>query len=75
MSVYKIRCIVEWIRAQGKLPRDAYDQALSVDELMEWFGLNKHLSRGEQVYMRGELAAIVEAELLLAELKLTEVMR
>ena len=72
MNIYKIRSIVEWIRGQGKLPRDAYDQALSVDELMGWFGLNECLSRGEQVYMRRELVSMIEAELLLAGLKLSE---
>jgi len=69
MNEYKIRSIIGWIRAQGKLPRDAYGQMLSVDDLMSWFRLDECLTPGEQLYMRKELAVMVEAELSLDELK------
>jgi hypothetical protein len=74
MNVYKVRSIIEWIRAQGKLPTDAYGQVLSVDELMGWFGLTEHLTIGEQLAMREEVAAMVEAELSLEELKSSELL-
>jgi len=71
MNVYKVRKIIEWIRTQGKLPKDAYGQVLSVDDLMGWFGLNGRLTGGEQLYIRKELAAMIEAELALEEIKLS----
>jgi len=74
MNVYKVRKIIEWIRAKGKLPTDAYGQILSVDDLMGWFGLNGWLTGGEQLYIRNELAAMIEAELALEEIKLSELL-
>lgn len=74
MNEYKIRNIIGWIRAQGGLPRDAYGQMLSVDDLMGWFGLNERLTPGEQMCMRKEFVAMVEAELSLDELKLAELL-
>jgi len=72
MNVYKMRNIIEWIRAQGKLPTDEYGQMLSVDDLMGWFGLNGCLTGGEQLYIRRELEAMIQAELALEEMKLSE---
>jgi hypothetical protein len=74
MNVYKARKIIEWIRAQGKLPTDAYGQILSVDDLMGWFRLNGCLTGGEQLYIRNELAAMIEAELALEKIKLSELL-
>jgi len=59
MNEYKIRSIIGWIRAKGRLPTDAYGQVLSVDDLMGWFGLTKQLTPGEQLYMRKELGLMV----------------
>ena len=72
MNVYKVRSIMDWIRAQGKLSTDAYGQVLSVDGLMGWFGLIDCLTPGEQLYLRKELAAMIEAELAFEELRLYE---
>lgn len=74
MNEYKIRSIIWWIRGKGRLPTDAYGQVLSVDDLMSWFGLDECLTPGEQLYMRKELAAMVEAELSLDELKSSELL-
>jgi hypothetical protein len=74
MNVYKVRNIIDWIRAHGKLPTDAYGQVLSVDDLMGWFGLNGCLTAGEQLYIRKELAAMTEAELALEKIKLSELL-
>ena len=75
MNVYKVRSIIELVRSQGKLPTDAYGQVLSVDDLMGWFGLTERLTAGEQLYMRKELAAMVEAELAVERLKQAEQVR
>ena len=72
MNIYKIRRIVEWIRANGKLPTDAYGEVLSPDNLIGWFGLNEVLTVDEQEYMRKELAAMIEAELSLEDLRLSK---
>ena len=72
MNIYKIRRIVEWIRANGRLPTDAYGEVLSPDDLIGWFGLNEVLTVDEQEYMRKELAAMVEAELSLENLRLSK---
>ncbi len=72
MNIYKIRRIVEWIRANGRLPTDAYGEVLSPDDLIGWFGLNEVLTADEQEYMRKELAAMVEAELSLEGLRLSK---
>ena len=75
MNVYKIRRIIEWIRSKGKLPTDAYGQVLSVNDLMGWFGLTEFLTTGEQIYMRQELADMIEAELSLEKLRMPEKLR
>ena len=69
MSMHKIRSIVNHIRGQGKLPTDPYDQLLSVDNMIAWFGLTGRLSREEIRLIKKELSAMVEVELLLLELK------
>ncbi len=71
MDIYKMRNLIGWIRAQGKLPRDAYGQVLSVDDMMGWFGLTECLDRPEQMRMREELAAMIEAESLLEKVRLS----
>ncbi len=71
-NVYKLRKIVDWIRSQGKLPRDEFGQVLSIDDLMGWFGLTEYLTRAEQLAVRKELTAMVEAELAVERLKQLE---
>ncbi len=63
MNIYKLRKIIDLIRRQGKLPTDQFGQILPVDDLMGWFGLTECLTRAEQLGMKKELAAMVEAEL------------
>ena len=72
MNECKIRRILEWIRSQGKLPTDAYGQILSVHDLMGWFGLTESLTKGEQIHMHKELAGMIEAELSLDKLKISQ---
>ena len=75
MNIYKLRKIIDWIRSQGKLPTDEFGQILSIDELMGWFGLTECLTRAEQLAVRKELAAMVEAELTTEELRQLEQIR
>ena len=72
MNIYKLRKIIDWIRRQGKLPTDEFGQILSVDDLMGWFGLTEYLTRAEQLSVRKELTAMVEAELAVERLKQLE---
>jgi hypothetical protein len=75
MNIYKVRKIIELIRRQGKLPKDAYGQMLSIDELIGWFSLNECLTVGEKSYVGRELAAMIEAELTMDKLKESEQIR
>ncbi len=69
MNIYKLRKIIDLIRRQGKLPTDQFGQILPVDDLMGWFGLTESLTRTEQLGIKKELAAMVEAELAVERLE------
>ena len=62
MNDYKIRYVLEMIRREGKLPEDPYGQTLPVNDLVEWFGLDKVLNEKELVYVKRELEGMKEAE-------------
>lgn len=72
MNGYKIMCILEYIRKQGRLPRDPAGVILDPCALLVWYGLDKRLTDREQAYLVGELAAMVEAELFVELLGLEE---
>ncbi len=69
MNTYKLRKIMDLIRRQGKLPTDQFGQILPVDDLMGWFGLTESLNRAEQLGMKKELTAMVDAELAVERLE------
>ena len=69
MNIYKLRTIIDLIRRQGKLPTDQFGQILPVDDLMGWFGLAESLNRAEQLCMKKEFDAMVEAELAVESLE------
>jgi hypothetical protein len=75
MNIYKLRKLVDWIRSQGRLPTDEFGQILPVDDLMDWFGLSDCLTRHEQLCIKKELAAMVEAELSVERLRQLEQLR
>jgi hypothetical protein len=75
MNIHKARKVIELIRSHGKLPADEFGQILSVDDLMGWFGLSECLTRAEQLCIREELAAMVEAELAVERLRQLEELR
>ena len=69
MNVYKLRKIIDWIRSQGRLPTDQFDQILPVYDLMGWFGLSDCLTIDEQLYIEEELKGMIEAESAVAQLE------
>ncbi len=72
MNIYKLRKIVELIRSHGRLPTDEFGQILPIDDLMGWFGLTECLTQAEQLCIKKELTAMVEAELTVESLKQLE---
>jgi hypothetical protein len=72
MNACKLRAIIGLIRSQGELPTDGFGQILCVDDLMAWFGLSECLTREEQLHIRRELAAMVDAELAMERLRQLE---
>jgi hypothetical protein len=70
MNKHKLRCITEYIKNSGKMPRDQWGDVLSVDELMVYFDLEDCLDKHEQAFMRIELASMVEADLFIDRFKL-----
>ena len=70
MNVYKIRYILEFIRRQGKLPTDRWGQTLDGGDLLVWFGLDKHLTKEEQIQITQELSAMAEAEMVVDQIKM-----
>lgn len=72
MNTYKLRDIISHIRSLGRLPTDAYDQRLNVNELMDWFGLTENLTAFEKERVEVELSLLIEAELYVERLKEAE---
>lgn len=75
MNKRKVWDILDFIRGQGQLPSDPFGQILAVDDLMAWFGLAEQLSPEERRLVRVELAAMVEAQRALDELRMSEQLR
>ena len=69
MNPYTLRHILNFIRSQGKLPKDQIGQILPVSDLLAWFGLSECLTKPEQLFIEKDLAAMVEAELSIEQLK------
>jgi hypothetical protein len=72
MNIYKKQDIVAFIRKQGKLPTDQFGQILPVDDLISWFELDKCLNRHEQLVIKKELEALIEAEEAMEKIRLME---
>lgn len=75
MNKRKVWNILDFIRGQGKLPTDEFGQILPVDDLMVWFGVAERLSTEEKRLIRVELAAMVEAQQTVEELRMAEQLR
>jgi hypothetical protein len=48
-----------------------YGQRVTIDELMEWFGLTENLTTTEQLDVKKERALLIEGELYIERLKQT----
>ncbi len=72
VNLYKIRCVLDFIRRQGKLPTGEYGQMLSASDLLAWFGLKECLNTDELSYIKEELAGMIEAEMAVEKLKQSE---
>jgi len=70
MNGYKLRNILEYIRREGRLPRDREGDILNPRGLLAWYGLDERLTEREQAYVMRELAAMTEAELFTELLEL-----
>lgn len=54
------------------MPVDQYGQVLAASDLLAWFGLNEVLTVGELLYIKEELAGMIEAEIAVERLKQAE---
>lgn len=72
MNIHKLRDIISHIQSYGDLPTDVYGQRLSVNELMDWFGLTENLTASEQREVKRELSLLIEAEVYIERLKQAE---
>ena len=70
MNQYKLRGVVEFLRAEAAKLHESWDIATEMDELMACFGLHALLSREELAVVRRELLDIVEAEAFLERLRI-----
>ena len=69
MNPYKIRTVVDRIRANGGLPTDQFGAILESDDVLAWFGLTRLLTPAEQNVIKNELRMMAEAQLLADQLK------
>ena len=72
MNGQKVKGVLSLIRRQGRLPTDQFDQVLSVDDLVGWFGLDGCLTRDEMDSVRAELAAMAEAQTALDRIRIDQ---
>ena len=75
MNPHTLRYVLDFVRRQGKLPTDQFGQILPTDDLLAWFGLSECLTPAEQSFAEKELAAMVEAEQSIEQLKQLEQVR
>lgn len=71
MNGNNVRHAVGFVRSQGSLPRDSAGNVLDEEDLLVWFGLDKVLSRFEQMQVKKELAVMTEAEDFFERLRLS----
>ena len=68
MNKYKIQKIVDYIRHEGRLPTDQFDQILSAEDILGWYGLYELLDRGECEQIKREIQSLVEAQVFMDRL-------
>jgi len=68
MNWHKIHKVVNYIKKKD-LPTDPYGQLLSADEMVDWYDLRGQLNDKEMKQIKKELAALIDAELLMIKLQ------
>ena len=74
MNPYKLRTIVEFVRSQGVLA-DLLDRDVNLDDVMAHLDLDRLLPLHEQIQVKRELHAVIEADCLRAQLEMINVQR
>jgi hypothetical protein len=69
MNVHKLRAVLEYIRRQGGIPVDGTGRRLSEGEVLVWYGIDGLLTADEQERVKQELAALVEIDEFIEQLK------
>ena len=69
MNVYKLRGIVELVRSQGALV-DQFGRESDLDNVMSRFDLDRLLSLHEQILVKHELQAVMDADAFMFRLRL-----
>jgi hypothetical protein len=69
MNPYKLRAIVDHVRARGRLPTDDFGQILSPADLLVWYELERAVDVEEQREVKRELVLLTEAQELADRLR------
>ncbi len=72
MNRYKVHSVLDFIRSKGRLPTDERGGILSQDNILVWFGLDKLLTAEEQLWVKGQLLAMIEAQEFIERLRLEQ---
>ncbi len=70
MNKYKLQNIIEYIRQKGRLPTDQFDQILSAEDILGWYGLNDLLDTEERLQVKHEIQSLIEAQMLVDQIAL-----
>lgn len=69
MNRYKVKAVLETIARHSHLLVDDFGNTLSPDEIMARLALYDVLTPGERLAVRGELAEIMEAQMVIEHIK------
>lgn len=70
MNKYKIQNILEYIRQKGRLPTDQFDQILSAEDILGWYGLEDLLDAEERLQIKREIESLIDAQILVEQINL-----
>ena len=70
MNKYKIQKIVEYIRQKGRLPTDQFDQILSAEDILGWYGLEDLLGTEERLQVKREIESLIDAQIFMDQINL-----
>ena len=67
-----MQSVLDFIRSKGRLPTDERGVILSQDNILMWSGLDKLLTVEEQLCVKGQLLAMIEAQAFIEQLRLEQ---